>query len=257
MQIEILHDKKEKLSFLLKDSTPAFANALRRTIVDEVPTLAIETVEIRKNNSVLYDEIIAHRLGLVPLKTDLKGYTPIDKCTCSKEGCAKCQVTAVLKAKGPCTVYASELKFKDPAIKSVYPEMIIVKLLKNQELELEATAILGRGKEHAKWSPAHTFYKYNPVIEIKNVENPEAVAKVCPTKVFEVKGKKLVAANPQDCILCGACVDESSGQVKLNESDKDFIFFVESFGQLECAEIVAKAVEIVEEQLDEFEEKLK
>ena len=68
MEIRVLSNVKEegKLSFIIKDSTPAFANTLRRIMIEEVPTMAIEEIEFRKNNSILYDEIIAHRLGLTP-----------------------------------------------------------------------------------------------------------------------------------------------------------------------------------------------
>ncbi len=62
-------------------------------MTEEVPTMAIEDVEFRKNNSILYDEIIAHRLGLVPLKTDLKSYNLPEKCKCKGEGCARFQLT--------------------------------------------------------------------------------------------------------------------------------------------------------------------
>ena len=76
MEIRVLDNNKEqgKLSFILRDSNPVFANTLRRLMIDEVPTMAIDDVEFSKNNSILYDEMIAHRLGLIPLKTDLKSY---------------------------------------------------------------------------------------------------------------------------------------------------------------------------------------
>ncbi|MEM4397652.1 MAG: DNA-directed RNA polymerase subunit D, partial [Candidatus Woesearchaeota archaeon] len=74
MKIEILNEKDNKMSFLLKDSNPAYANALRRIMINEVPVMAIEEVEFKKNSSALYDEIIAHRLGLIPLTTDLSSY---------------------------------------------------------------------------------------------------------------------------------------------------------------------------------------
>jgi DNA-directed RNA polymerase subunit D len=261
MKIEIIEKKKNKLSFILKDSSANFANALRRTIINEVPTMAIEDVEFRKNTSAFYDEMIAHRLGLLPIKTDLKSYEIPEECTCKGEGCAKCQVTGAFKVKDvktPKIVLASEIKFKDPAIKPVYPEMPIVILLKNQELEAEVTAVLGKGKNHAKWIPAHVHYKYLPVIEIgKDVENPEEVAESCPVDVFEVKSKKLAIKDLYACHLCGACVDSSEGKVRLNEKDTDFIFYVESFGQLDPEEIVERAVEIIDKQLEELDAQLK
>lgn len=205
--------------------------------------------------------MVAHRLGLIPLKTDLKGYTLPEECTCKGEGCAKCQSVGTLKVKdvkAPTMVLASEIKFKDPAIKPVYPDMPIVLLLKGQELECEVTAVLGKGKTHSKWIPAHVYYKYLPVIEIgKDIENAKEVAESCPVDVFEVKSNKLVIKDLYACHLCGACVDASEGKVKLNEKDTDFIFYIESFGQLEPTEIVGKAVEILESQLDELDGQLK
>ena len=261
MKVEIIEKKKQELLFILKDSSPHFANALRRTIVNEVPTMAIENVEFLKNSSALYDEMVAHRLGLIPLKTDLKGYTLPAECTCKGEGCAKCQLTGTLRVKevkSPTMVLASELKFSDPAIKPIHPEMPIVLLLKNQEIECEFTASLGKGKEHSKWIPAHVHYKYLPVIEIgKDIENPKEVADSCPVNVFEVKSNKLAIKNLNACHLCGACVDASEGKVKLNEKDSDFLFYVESFGQLDCSEIISKATEIIDGQLDELDSQLK
>ena len=99
MEIRVLENNKEQgnLSFILKDSNPAYTNTLRRIMIDEVPTMAIEEVEFFKNNSILYDEIIAHRLGLIPLKTDLKSYNLTDQCKCEGKGCNRCQLKMVLR----------------------------------------------------------------------------------------------------------------------------------------------------------------
>jgi DNA-directed RNA polymerase subunit D len=260
MEIRILNsDKKNgKLSFMIKDSYPAFVNALRRVIMEEVPTMAIEHVEFTKNNSILYDEMIAHRLGLMPLATDLKGYNLPSECKCEGEGCARCQVKMTLKAKGPVMVYASELKSKDPKIKPIFPEMPVVKLLSGQNLELEATAVLGQGKTHVKWSPGHAHYKQKPEIEIKDNCESECV-EVCPTHTLEMKGDKVAVSkdNLFDCHLCMACVDASkSHAITVNKSD-DFVFYLESWGQLSCKEIVKKGVEILNNKFDTFNDKIK
>ncbi len=262
MKIKILDidRKKEKLTFLLEDSTPGFANALRRTMIEQVPTMAIEDVEFRKNSSVLYDEIVAHRLALIPLKTDLKTYVLPEKCTCNGEGCAKCTLKFTLKAKGPCMVYSSELKSKDPSVVPVYDNIPIVKLLKGQELELEATAVLGKGSVHAKWSPCLAYYKYKPdILFNEKAKNVEECVKVCPKNIYVNKSNKVVIDKDKlnDCILCGACVDATEGNIKLNESDKDFIFTIESWGQLNVKEIVSVAVDLLMEQANEFIEALK
>ena len=250
--------KNNKVSFLLSKSTPHFANAIRRIILEEVPTMAIEDVEFRENSSILYDEIIALRLGLIPLTTDLKSYNLPAKCKCKGVGCARCQLKMTLKSNND-IAYSSEIKSKDPKIKPVFLEIPIVKLLKGQKIELEATACLGQGKDHAKWTPGLVFYKYKPVIEIgKSVKDPEAVVKSCPVGVFELKGDKLLINDKRlfDCHLCQNCMNADKS-INVIESENDFIFYVESWGQLSCKEMLVTASDILIEKLDELSIKLK
>ena len=134
-------------------------NSIRRIILDEVPTFAIEDVEVAKNDSPLYDEVLAHRLGLVPLKTDLKSYNFKDSCSCGGVGCALCEVKLVLSKTGDGYVYSSDIKSDDPQIVPVDLSIPLTKLFGDQTVELSMKAVLGRGKEHAKWSPAHTYMK--------------------------------------------------------------------------------------------------
>ena len=261
MEIRVLSNNKDegKLSFIIKDTTPAFANTLRRIMIEEVPTMAIEDVEFRKNNSILYDEMIAHRLGLIPLKTDLKSYNLPEKCKCKGEGCARCQLKLTLKAiKGSGMVYASELKSKDPEVKPVYPKMPIVKLLKGQSLELEATAVLGKGKEHTKWCPCLAYYKHKPIIEIGNVKNPEEVVEKTHGNIFEIKNGKLevIKDNLFKYDLAGVVEEVSKGEVKV-KYDNDIIFYIESWGQLSCKEILNQALKTFDENFDEFNETVK
>jgi len=161
MEIKLVEnqEKKNRLVFSVKGVDTAYANTLRRIMGFEVPVMAIEDVEFRKNTSILYDEMIAHRLGLIPLSTDLKSYNMMSECKCKGAGCASCTVKLILKVQGPCTVYASDIKSKDPEIKPLYGKMPIVKLLEGQELEFEATAVLGQGKEHSKWATGLVYYK--------------------------------------------------------------------------------------------------
>ena len=145
MNLKILDKKENKLTILAKGINAPLANTLRRSIMEEVPVMAIDEVTFVKNTSALYDEIIAHRLGLLPLTTDLKGYEFKENCKCKGKGCARCQLKFILEAKGPCIVYAENLKSKDSKITPVYPKMPIVKLLKGQTLQIEAIARLGKG----------------------------------------------------------------------------------------------------------------
>jgi len=262
MELVLLDQSKDKLelSFILKKATPALANAVRRAIISLVPTLAIEDLEIIKNSSVLYDEMLAHRLGLIPLITDLSTYVLPEKCKCNGEGCASCQVKFTLSAKGPCKVYAKDVKFHDPKIKAVYGDMLIVELDTDQEMEVQGVAVLGRGRDHAKFSPGVAYYKYKPAIVIE--EQPDDVnyvASQCPKDVFEVKSGKLEVNKDKvfDCHLCEACVDASNGKIKLNEKNDEFLFYVESFGQLTAKEMVKNAVEVISEAADEFAKAVK
>lgn len=264
MKIELLEKDKQqkKLSFVLKNTNAAFANTLRRSAIEEVPVMAIEDIEFRNNSSALYDEIIAHRIGLTPLTTDLKSYNLPDKCKCNGKGCAQCQLKLALKVRGQGTVYASELKSTDPKVKPVYPKTPITKLLKGQKLEFEATAILGKGKDHAKWCPGLVYYKLMPIIEIKKkCTNPEVVVEQCPKNVFELKNNKLVLNkdNLLKCHLCNACVDtcEPKGAITVENNNKDFIFYVESWGQLSCKEIIDEALKIIKDTSNEFIKEIK
>ncbi len=262
MEIRTLsYDKKDnKLWFAIKGITPVAANTLRRTLIANVPTMAIEDIEMRKNSSVLYDEIIAHRLGLLALTTDLKTYDLKEECKCEGKGCAKCQAALTLSAKGPVTVYASEIKSKDPKIKPVYGKTPIVKLQKGQELEFEAFATLGKGKDHAKWIPGLVFYRNVPKVDIvKQTEDCAKCIDVCPMKLFEKSGNsvKLKKDYENECTLCGACADACPECIKLNEAEDDFIFYIESWGQLTPKDMLTQAFKEIEKKLDSFEEALK
>jgi len=252
MEIKLLNKEGNKLSFILKKINPAIANTIRRTIMEEVPTMAIEDITFYKNNSALYDEIIAHRIGLIPLTTDLKSYNLPEECKCKEKGCALCQVKFKLDVKEKEVVYASDLKFNDPKIKPAYPKIPIVTLLKKQELTLDGIAILGKGKDHSKWNPGLVYYREYP--EIKINKGTEEAFKVCPKKVFEFKNNKLSIKNLEACDLCNACSEVGDIEVKGNETD--FIFFIESFGQLSCEEILIKSTEMFDQKIDEFEKEL-
>jgi len=263
MEIRLLdkNEESKKLSFVLKGTNTNFANLLRRYIVEKVPTMAIEEVEFKDNSSALYDEVVGHRLGLLPLSTDLKSYFKIKKCKCDGEGCNRCTLKLTLKADGPGTVLASELKSKDPKVKPIYPKTPITKLLKDQKMEFLATAVLGQGTDHVKFSPGFAFYKYKPEIKInKNPNNAEEVAKGCPLNVFDLKDGTLSVNrdNLMKCHLCNQCVElaDPSNSIEL-ENNTDIIFNVESWGQLGCKEMVLTALEEYGNDLKEFEDLLK
>lgn len=195
LKVKILKKTNEKLEFEVKGLTPALAGELRRIMISEIPTMAIEWVDFHKNDSVLWDEITANRLGLIPLVFDPKFYNMKDECDCSDKGCAKCQVTLVLKSKGPCIVYSGDLKSSDKKVKPLYDKIPITELMENQELEFESFAQLGLGKNHAKWQGAVVGYevdeKSNDTYRF-NVESACGLsAEEIVLKSFEVLNEKL------------------------------------------------------------------
>ncbi len=247
--------KKENTTvLLLKGFGFRQANVLRRYIKDYVPTMAIERVQFSKNSSALYDEIVAQRLGLLPLKTDLSSYVLPSECTCGGEGCAKCTLQMSLSAKGPGTVYAESIASKDRKVIPVYPKTPIVMLLERQEIEFIATAVLGQGFVHAKWSPAHVYYRGAAVPVPGKDADLAAIEKKYP-KIFSVSGKQLKVLDP---LLVTEAVEgfcEEHG-VAIEHSDKDILFFVESYGQLSAKEILNEAVAQFTKQLHEVKEAL-
>lgn len=257
MDIELLGKEKGKVRFVAKGTSPAVMNAYRRIVVNDVPAMAIDTVEIVENSSALYDEVFAHRLGLVVLKTDLTSYFLKETCKCKGEGCARCTLDLTLEAEGPGIVYAEQLQSKDPAVVPMYPKTPIVKLIEGQRVKVHAKAILGRGREHIKYSPGLLWYQGYPHVKVKNVKNAEGVAAVCPTKVFGVDGGKLKVKKEDACILCMACVDASHKEVDVKGSDTDFIVTLEPWGQLTPEQIVESIADAVHENLDVVSDAIK
>ncbi len=190
----MLKTSEEKLEFEVEGLTPGLAGELRRIMLSEIPTMAIKWLDFHQNDSVLWDEIIASRVGLIPLTFDPKFFNMKDVCECDGKGCVHCQVTFALKKKGPCMVYSGDLKSSDDKVKPAYDNIPIVELFEDQELEFEATTQLGLGKDHAKWQGAVVGYdvsgkdgdKYEFVVETACGLTTEEVVK----KSFDIlKGK--------------------------------------------------------------------
>ena len=248
--------KNNKIIFLVKGSDEVFINSIRRLIAEEVPTLAVENLEIKENNSALYDEMLGLRIGLCPVKTDLKSYNLKNACKCEGEGCAQCEMKIMLKASKKGYVYAENAESSDPKCNFVYPKMPLTKLLAKQKVDVTMIAVLGQGKDHAKWSPGMAFYKDEPVLTIGNVKNPQEIAAGCPKSVFVVKSNKLTINkdNLYDCHLCEKCVDEDSN-IKL-ETSGDYVFTLESWGQLSYKEILTKSTDILIEKVESLEKSI-
>ena len=156
--LEIISKDSKKMSVKLKGVPLQYANALRRICLNGVPVFAIDTVDIIENSSVLPDEGLAHRLGLIPLKTDLSRFNEPSKCDCHSEtGCSNCKVMLVLDSGDSDitrTIFTNDLSSEDDSIKPISDKIPIVQLAPGQKIKLECYARLGRGLEHAKWNSA-------------------------------------------------------------------------------------------------------
>ncbi len=265
MEVEILEERADLFRFILSDSIPAFANALRRGILADVPVMAIEDVIFVENTSVMFDEILAHRLGLIPLKTDLDAYVPREECDCKSDlGCSKCTASFILEAEATdktITVYSGDLKPATDVV-ATSDKIPIVKLAPGQKVRLEAYARLGRGSEHAKWQAASVAaYRYMPKVTLRpeNLSNPEDVVKCCPTRVFASDStRKIFIKNELGCILCNACVEQAvpldqkkkEPPIEVKGDDTAFLFHVEPTGALPPRRILREAGSILSKKAE-------
>ncbi|HEX2231367.1 MAG TPA: DNA-directed RNA polymerase subunit D [Nitrososphaeraceae archaeon] len=155
--VDILERADEKIVIKFTNVPRQYVNAIRRTSISEVPTLAIDDVVILENSSVMHDEAIAHRLGLIPLQTKLDRFVMPHDCDCkSTLGCSKCRVLLVLDSEAnekTKVVTSGELVSEDELIKTVSKDIPIITLAPSQKLKFEAYARLGIGRDHAKWQP--------------------------------------------------------------------------------------------------------
>ena len=262
MDVKILEEKDNTLRFLLKGTGHAYANALRRAMMAEVPVMAIEDVIIIENTSVLYDEVIAHRLGLIPIKTDLDAYVLPEECDCKSElGCSKCRASFTLEAEAvdePVMVYSSALQAEGDAT-PVSGGIPIVKLAPMQKLKIEAYARLGRGLEHAKWQPVSACaYKYLPKVTLnaENLANPDEVIQVCPSDVYaQDPESKITVRDELACTLCMDCVKKAvpvdpkkTFPVKIEGDETSYLFYVESTGAIPPKRITEEAAKVLDKK---------
>ena len=213
------------------------ANAIRRHI-NQIPVFAIDTVEISRNGSPLYDETIAHRLGLIPLETE---NNPVKK---------NAKLKLSVKKEG--IVYSGDLK----GIKLVYGNMPITTLNKNQELEVKATVNVGRGVEHSKYSPG--LMSYRNVSEITmDKEFLDQVKEICSNEIKE-KGNKIVVSDDQKKPILDVCegiCNANGKKVEVNFND-ELIINLESFGQMNVNNIFKKSIDELKKDLSKIPKKL-
>ena len=267
MQIDIVEMCDTKAKLVLSDATPALANALRRTMLQDIPKMAIDHVDFhlgtimdsdgKEYQSVtsLFDEIIASRLGLLPVPTKDE-FNFREECECGGEGCPRCQIMYSLNQHGPKTVNSGDLIPLGDASLKIKDEFIpLVELTEDQGILVYATAVMGTARKHVKWQAAFGVgYSYFPKITLdaakaKDPEVIEAAIKNYPN-LFKEEGGRLVVADEWRAADFGR---EPFADVPyilkdfatLEWDDTRYLFKYETDGSLTAKQVLDKALEIL------------
>lgn len=293
MKINILTKNEDEIVFDLIGVDASIANALRRILIAEVPTVAIEKVWFSANSGIVQDEVLAHRVGLVPLKIDPSklDYVSKDADGEDEETDADTIVlhlhvfyphndavdiskypTGINVASCDGVVYSKHLQWLPiggqadvfpEGIEATVPDIVIAKLRPGQSIEFEAHCRKGVGKDHAKFSPVATAsYRLLPNIsfpvELKDNEAQE-LKEMCPMNVFDIEDTVAVVARPRDCTMCRECIRKEGWQdkVHLKRHTDHFIFTVESSGSLPPEIIVREALSVLKDKAVTFQDIIK
>jgi DNA-directed RNA polymerase subunit D len=239
--MKIIEKNKEKLRFVA-EINEELTNALRR-YANQIPVLAIDEVEISMNDSPLYDETVAHRLGLIPLKS---------------KGVVNEKTTAVLKlsSKKQGYVYSGEIQ---GSAEVAYKNMPITILKDGQEMKINLIAKSGKGENHSKFSPGIIFYRNIFNVKIEK-DCPLDIAEFCPQKIIKIKDNRLVVDEEIKCDGCELCLEKCQKKgkdlIKITPT-KELLITIESFGQLDSSEILKKSIELLKKDLNNFSKNLK
>lgn len=278
-KVRILSLDRETCTFELTDTDPDIANALRRVMIAEVPTVAIDLVEIEVNTTVLNDEFIAHRLGLIPLVSHV-----VESMQSPFEGDGDFQeinfhLDVHCVSDDTQNITSQDLRqemSQGASLDSIRPVddgdspgegqkgILIVKMRKGQELKLKAIARKGIGKDHAKWSPVATArFKYVPEITLdqQGLEDLSEIEKIelagsDPTKTFGLHPttRKFCVQNIDLYNYNGEIQDKLQDMgrpnlVKIRQKQDHFIFTVESTGALHPEDIVRQSIQVIIQKL--------
>ncbi len=278
MEIQVLEMEERRARFILRNSSPAMANALRRTLLNDIPKMAIDKVEFHlgpimddtgekeyESATPLFDEIIAHRLGMVPVPT-LDYFVPQDECTCGGEGCPSCKFMYSLNKHGPVTVLSGDLMpLGDPDMRVVDENIPIVLLEDNQAVMIYATAVMGTASKHVKWQVCSGVgYTYLATVVLS--AGPEAALEYlirdCPDKYYRLEDGRLTMLDARWTRDVLAHVDHPDDDFReefgddvvfsVEYDDKDFAFSFETDGSLTAQKALEKAASILVDELQAF-----
>ena len=265
MEIEVKSQTDDEIVFIVSDVEVPFINAIRRCAMVNVPKIAIEDVNIMRNDSAMFNEVLAHRLGLTPLVSNMDAIEglPLPGDDDYEENNS---VMFSLKEEGPKVVYSKDLISSDSKIKPVYDTIPLVKLKEGEKLNIEAVAKVGYGKEHAKWMPTtECVYKQYPEITFnEDVGIDYECADACPRGVLksDKRSKEIKILDIEDCAMCKSCVRasirnaQSEGKdesyINVGYHENDFIFRIETDGSMPPKEVLLQACDELGEKADKF-----
>ena len=266
MEIELKSQSDNEMVFIVRDAEVPFINAIRRVAMVNVPKIAIEDVNIIRNDSAMFNEVLAHRLGLTPLVSDLDAIEGLSLPEDDDWDIFENGIMFSLNEVGPKVVYSKDLISSDSKIKPVYDTLPLVKLKEGEEINFEAVAKVGYGKEHAKWMPTTVCaYKQYPEITFNDdIEIDYDCAQACPRGILksdrrskkikiveEHEGSPLLGV--ENCTMCKSCVRASdNGYINVGFRPNDFIFRIESDGDMPTKEVLLKACDLLGEKADKF-----
>jgi len=261
MKIEVIDLKPKKIILKIDGIKPYLVNSIRRILISELPKLAIDDVVIYDNTSALFDEIIAHRLGLIPIPTDLNILNFRDECVCKGKGCPNCTVRYTLSKESEGTVYSGDLQPAEESWAIKEDNIPIVELSKDQRLILEVEAILGYAKNHAKWqSVISPGYRFSPIIEFdkkKMVEIKEFINNL-PSDIITLKKDKIEIKDINKLPILESYINkEKIDFIKIKKDPNSIIFSFETDGSMNANIALLKSIDILKEKYNEFSKLLK
>ena len=275
MDVQVVEMTPRAMRLELTETTASQVNAIRRTLLADVPKLAIDDVEFHlgpirdeatnkdyDSSTSMFDEGVALRLGLLPIPTDLGQFRRKEECTCEGQGCTHCQVMFSIDKKGPCTVYAGDVvPLGDNSLAILEPEIPIVRLGARQALLAYATAVVGTAKEHAKWQVAQAVgVSPRPHVKISRQKDCtdaclKRAAQSCPVDILDFKDGKLSVTEETKCILCGACEKACPhGSIEITADPAKFFLKMETDGSLTCREALRFTLKDIKRRFEDLRE---
>jgi DNA-directed RNA polymerase subunit D len=248
--------KNKKGVIHIEGTSPYFVNSLRRIMIADLPKLAVDDVVIYDNTSALFDEIIAHRLGLIPIPTDLDLLTFRDECTCKGKGCPNCTVRYTLSKEGDGVVYSGDLQPAEKSWAIKEDKIPIVELFNDQRLILEVEAVLGRGKTQAKWQAVQApGYKFMPIINFdkKKINDVKEFIKTLPDGLVALKGEKLEILDIEKVPVIESQINKQDIDfIDIKRDNTNIIFSFETDGALSAEDALINSSKILQEKYAEF-----